>query len=68
MEISAKDYSRLIGLKSPKTPMISERNVRRKKERKLAKELGKDFSTSEVKIIAKHDNRNKITIRVPVNK
>ncbi len=67
MEISAKDYSRLVGHKSPKTPIISERNIRRKKERKLAKELGSDFSTSEVKIIAKYDNRNKITIRVPMN-
>lgn len=67
MEISAKDYSRLIGFKSPKTPIISERNVRRKKERKLARELGKDFSNSEIKFIAKHDDRNKITIRVPIN-
>lgn len=68
MEITVKDYARLIGLKSPKTPIISERNVRRKKERKLARELGKDFSKSEIKFIAKHDDRNKITIKVPVNK
>lgn len=61
MEITAKTYSKLIGV-SGNRPLASTRNARRKKERKLAKELGSDFSQREVEIIAKYDDRNKITI------
>ena len=61
MEISAKNYAKLIGV-SNKAPLTSSRNARRKKERKLSKELGKDFSAKQVKVIAQHDKRGMITI------